>query len=55
MTFGDWDPEDGYDADDPPARRLTVIARILDDLAASPDDARFAVRLAGVRRLLERF
>lgn len=46
-SFGDFQPEDAYDADDPRPIRLALIKRILDSLTA--DDTE---RLADVARVL---
>ena len=50
MTFGDTDPEDAYDASDPLAVRLAVLARVAAALDDDPD--RREVRRAGLARLL---
>lgn len=49
--FGDFDPEDAYDADDPPHVRLAVIARIVADLRARSD--RHELRRLDALRLLD--
>lgn len=50
--IGDVDPEDAYDVDDPPGRRLEVIARVVADVTADTGDGRLAVRRRGVLRIL---
>lgn len=51
-TFGDFDPEDEYDASDPIPTRLFVIGQIIEALDRDPDAARRARRRAAVVRLL---
>lgn len=51
--FADWDPEDAYDGDDPPAVRLVVLDRIVADLELRRDDVRTPARRIAARRLLE--
>lgn len=50
--FGDTEPEDAYDASDPPHIRLLIIARIVEALADDPDLSRRARRRVNVVRLL---
>ena len=50
--FGDFDPEDAYDASDPIPTRLFVIGQIIDALDLEPDRARRTVRRAEVVRIL---
>lgn len=50
--FGDFDPEDEYDAGDPLPVRLAVIGRIIEALEFDADRDRRARRRAGVVRLL---
>lgn len=56
-TFGDFDPEDEYDATDPIPVRLVVISRIVAALDTEPDELRRALRrtLTGalIRRLAD--
>ena len=49
--IGDHDPEDAYDAGDPPDVRLGVIGRVVDSLRASSD--RRDVRRFDALRLLD--
>lgn len=50
--IGDKDPEDAYDAGDPPAVRLAVIERVLEDLrTAEPGDRRELRHLDALRLL----
>lgn len=53
-NFGDFDPEDEYDAGDPIPVRLVVISRIVADLDTEPDDARRALRRALVGAVIRR-
>lgn len=48
-TFGDDDPEDGYDVTDPLELRLAVLERVVAALDTD-DPARAAVRLSFLRR-----
>ena len=50
--IGDEDPEDAYDASDPPHIRLLVISKIVAALADDSDLARRARRRADAVRLL---
>ena len=50
--FGDHDPEDEYDASDPPHIRLAVIVKIVQALDFERDLSRRARRRATVVRLL---
>ena len=43
--FGDADPDDAYDAGDPPADQLSVLALIADDVARGPASYRNRVRI----------
>lgn len=50
--IGDKDPEDAYDAGDPPAARLAVIERVLEDLrTAELGDRRELRRIEALRVL----
>ena len=51
--FGDFDPEDAYDAGDDPDDRLNVIARTIVDLRARRLEPRFDGRRADLRRVVE--
>lgn len=51
MIYGDRDPEDGYDAGDPPARRLDVLAAVAEVLTG-PDDGRREARRVDALRVL---
>lgn len=51
-TFGDFDPEDEYDASDPIPTRLFVIGQIIEALERDDDEGRRQRRRAGVVRLL---
>ena len=48
--IGDRDPEDAYDAGDPPDVRLTVLERVASDLEQT-DDARREARIVDALRL----
>ena len=50
--FRDFDPEDAYDVDDPPGRRLEVLARVVAAVTDDDDDGRLAVRRRDVLRVL---
>lgn len=52
--IGDLDPEDAYDAGDPPGTRLAVIGRIAESLqACDHDDPRRGFRIIDALRLLD--
>jgi hypothetical protein len=51
--FGDFDPEDAYDAGDPPAMRVAVLRRIANNLRAGPDDGRRDSRVLDALRILD--
>jgi hypothetical protein len=53
IVFGDLDPEDAYDAGDPPEIRVAVLERIAVALRDNPDDGRRALRRLGALRLLD--
>ena len=50
--FRDKDPEDAYDATDPPSVRLDVLERIVADLEADVGDPRFEARRRDALRLV---
>ena len=52
VSFGDFDPEDAYDAADPIPVRLALLARIAVAIAADPDLDRAARRRLGLVLLL---
>lgn len=54
IGFGDFDPEDEYDASDPIPTRLFVIGQIIMSLDANMEDTRQKKRRVNVVRLLER-
>jgi hypothetical protein len=49
--IGDKDPEDAYDAGDPPGVRLAVLERVVADLRARDDGRREARRVDALRLL----
>ena len=51
--YGDADPEDAYDATDPPAIRLDVLERIIDALEADASDPRREIRRVDALRLVD--
>jgi hypothetical protein len=51
-VIGDKDPEDAYDAGDPPAVRLAVLERVADALEAG-DDGRREVRRVDAMRVVD--
>lgn len=50
--IGDNDPEDAYDAEDPPHLRLGVISRVVEDLRATEFSDRRELRRLDALRLL---
>lgn len=55
VEFGDLDPEDAYDAEDPFEVRLAVIERVVTDLREKRSDGRFEVRRTDILRVLGNF
>jgi hypothetical protein len=51
--FGDFDPEDAYDAGDPLRLRVAVLRRIVEHLRDEPDPARRERRRLDALRLLD--
>jgi hypothetical protein len=51
-VIGDKDPEDAYDAGDPPKVRLEVLGRVLEDLRAAEFSDRREIRRLDALRLL---
>ena len=50
--IGDHDPEDAYDASDPPAMCLAVLERVVADLEADPAEPRREFRILDALRLV---
>ena len=53
IGYGDRDPEDAYDATDPPSIRLDVLERVVDRLEDDQADPRFEARRRDALRLVE--